>query len=89
MEREIKELDKEIRETKKLSVLAASLRDKLEAQKQVKALESARNKKRCELFYAQDQIDDQRNKLIAGLERQLKQIVASKPLFAVRWTIEG
>ncbi|MGI6460433.1 MAG: SNF2-related protein [Candidatus Hydrogenedentales bacterium] len=88
LEREIKELDKAIREARKLSTLAGSLNDKLEAQKQVRALEATRNKKRRELFDAQDQIDAQRDRLIAGLEQQLQQRVTSKPLFTVRWTIE-
>ncbi len=89
LEREIKELDKAIREAKKVSTLAGSLNDKLEAQKQVKTLESARNKKRRELFEAQDQIDAQRDNLISGLEQQLRQKVTSKPLFAVQWTIDA
>ncbi|MCC6796671.1 MAG: hypothetical protein IT366_16240 [Candidatus Hydrogenedentes bacterium] len=67
LEREIKDLAKAIREAKKLSTLAGSLADKLEAQKQVKGLESTRNKKRRELLDAQDEIDTQRDALIVGL----------------------
>lgn len=87
LEREIKDLDKAIREAKKQSTLAASLSEKLEAQKQVKALETTRNKKRRELFEAQDQIDSQRDSLISGLEHQLKQRVNTAPLFTVRWEL--
>lgn len=46
LEREIKEIDKQIREARKTSVLAQSLQDKLEAQKVIKALEKMRNNKR-------------------------------------------
>jgi len=87
LEREIKDLDKAIREAKKLSTLAGSLADKLEAQKQVKGLESTRNKKRRELFDAQDEIDTQRDALIVGLEQRLKQSVDTRTLFTLRWEL--
>lgn len=85
LEREIKELDKAIREAKKQSALAAALTEKLEAQKQVKALETARNGKRRELFEAQDRIDAQRDGLIQGLERQLEQNMTNEVIFTIRW----
>ena len=69
LEREIKEIDKQIREARKTSVLSQSLQDKLEAQKVIKALEKMRNNKRRELFDAQDAIDAQREELIANIEK--------------------
>jgi adenine-specific DNA-methyltransferase len=56
LERDIKELDKQIREARKLSALAGTLAAKLDAQKSIKALESIRSQKRRELFDAQDAI---------------------------------
>jgi hypothetical protein len=67
--------------------LAASLHDKLEAQKSIKALEGTRNRKRRELFDAQDAIDSQRDELIARIEKQLQQGHSSMPVFAFRWRI--
>ena len=87
LEREIKELDKQIREARRTTVLAASLSDKLEAQRSIKALESARNRKRRELFDAQDAIDSQRDELIKRIEKQLHQRHSSKPVFMFRWRI--
>ena len=87
LEREIKELDKQIREARRLAALAGSLHDKLEAQKSLKALELARSRKRRELFDAQDAIDAQRDQLIGGIEKQLRQRHEIKPVFALRWKI--
>jgi len=87
LEREIKEIDKQIREARKTSVLAQSLQDKLEAQKVIKALEKTRNTKRRELFDAQDAIDAQREELIKNIEKQLKQRRSVKVLFTIRWTV--
>jgi adenine-specific DNA-methyltransferase len=87
LEREIKDLDRQIREFRKTSALAAALKDKLEAQKALKSLESERNRKRRELFDAQDAIDAQRDELIGRIEKQLRQRHTVKPLFAFRWRL--
>ncbi len=87
LEREIKEFDKQIREARRTTALAASLHDKLEAQKVIKALERARNRKRRDLFDAQDAIDSQRDELIGRIEKQLQQRHSSKPVFTFRWRL--
>lgn len=85
LEREIKELDREIRDARRTAALAQSLTDKLAAQKTMKGLEEKRKRKRRELFDAQDAIDLKRDELIADIELQLKQRVSLEPLFTVRW----
>ncbi len=87
LEREIKDIDKEIRDARKQSAVAFALKDKLEAQRRMKALESSRNKKRRELFEAQDQIDRQRDELIGKLERQMAQTHKVEPVLAVRFRV--
>lgn len=87
LERDIKDLDRRIREARKTSSLAAALAQKLEAQKMMKSLESERNRKRRELFDAQDAIDSQRDDLITRLEAQLKQTTKCEPVFTVRWEL--
>jgi adenine-specific DNA-methyltransferase len=65
------------------------LAEKLEAQKQIKSLESNRKEKRKRLYEAQDEIDNRRDELIGQIEVQLGQQKSISSLFAVRWTLEG
>ncbi len=87
LEREIKELDRQIREFRKTSALAAALKDKLEAQKALKLLEAERNRKRRELFDGQDAIDGQRDELIKQIEGQLRQKHTAQTIFRFRWRL--
>lgn len=87
LEREIKELDRQIKEARRAATMAVSLEEKLAAQKRMKALESERNHRRRALFDSQDEIDRKRGDLIAQLEAQLTQKVESECLFTVRWRV--
>jgi len=87
LEREIKEIDKLIRELRRTAVLAQSLQDKLACQKQIRNLERRRNAKRRELFDAQDAIDGQREELIGKIEKQLQHTTTVQALFTIRWTV--
>ena len=87
LEREIKELDRHIKEARKATRIAVSLEEKLMSQKRMKALESDRNGRRRALFEAQDDIDRKRGELIAQLESQLTQKVTSECLFSVPWRV--
>ena len=87
LEREIKELDRQIREARRLATTALTLEEKLAGQKQIKTLESQRNVKRRTLFDAQDEVDRQRDSLIADIEGRLQQRTTLTGLFSVRWGI--
>ena len=88
LEREIKEMDRLIKEARRTAATALTLEDKLAAQKQIKTVEAQRNDKRRSLFEAQDAIDQQREDLIGKIEGKLKQGTALNPLFSVRWTLK-
>lgn len=88
LERELKELDRQIKEARRAATLAQTLEDKLAGQKAVKALETERSNKRRSLFDAQDKIDEQRAVLIAQIEGKLEQSAESKLLFTIRWRVK-
>ena len=87
LEREIKELDRQIKEVRRATSTALTLEEKLAGQKQIKALESQRNQKRRSLFEAQDEVDRQRDELIVAIEGKLHQRSNIVKLFTVRWVL--
>jgi superfamily II DNA/RNA helicase len=87
LEQELKELDRQIREARRSAQIAAALAEKLAIQKQVKEVEAARNRKRRELFDAQDRVDKQRQDLIETIEKKLQQGCNVTPVFTVRWSL--
>lgn len=87
LEREIKEFDRQIKEARRAATVALTLEEKLAGQRQVKALEAQRNQKRRSLFDAQDQVDKQREELIAAIEGKLNQVTTMKELFSIRWLL--
>ena len=88
LEREIKDLDRQIKEARRAATMAQTLEEKLTGQKQVKALEAQRNQKRRSLFDAQDQVDTQRETLIADIEGKLNQTTTTQTLFLIRWVVQ-
>lgn len=87
LERQLKELEKEIKEARKSSHLSKSLSEKLENQKRIKSLESQRSAKRRSLYSEQDKIEERRDELIARLEKRIAPRTCSTPIFTIRWTI--
>jgi ERCC4-related helicase len=87
LEREIKEIDRQIKEARRAATAALSLPEKLVGQKAVKALETKRNSMRRTLFDAQDSIDAQRSELIASIEGKLQQSISETRFFTIRWSV--
>lgn len=87
LEKEIRDLDAEIKlkksEAKKMTVLE----EKVKAQRQIKELEKKRAYKRQTLFAAQDEIDDKKEYLLNDIEKRLKQHIENETLFTIRWNI--
>jgi len=88
LEREIKELDRQIKEARRAATVALTLEEKLAGQKSVKVLEAERSTKRRTLFDAQDRVDAQRAELITQIEGKLEQKVDVKSFFTIRWTLQ-
>jgi adenine-specific DNA-methyltransferase len=87
LERELKEIDREIGEARRAAAAALTLEQKLDAQKAVRALEQRRNVRRRTLFEAQDEIDTRRGELIAGIEAQLAARINRQAIMVLRWRI--
>lgn len=88
LEQEIRELDRQIKEMKLAAKRTVTLAEKLEVQKQVKELEKKRNDKRRELYNAQDEVERQRDELIADIEQRLSVQHRLDTLYAIRWTLD-
>jgi len=87
LEQEIKECDRRIKEARRAAQTAVSLEEKLAAQKEVKAFEKERGDKRRTLFAAQDEIDANRDKIIADTEALMTQTHDLAELLCVRWRL--
>jgi len=85
LEREIKEIDRQIKEARRATTTALTLGEKLSGQKRIKALEAQRNQKRRSLFDSQDKGDKQRDELIGLIEGKLQQRVTCDLIFSLRW----
>ena len=87
LEQQIKEIDREIKEVRRTAATSPTLEEKLSWQKKQRELEGKRSKLRRELFNRQDEVEEQRNKLIEKLEEQLRQQVKDHTLFTVEWEL--
>lgn len=88
LEREIKDIDRQIKEARRTASAALTLEEKLAGQKQIKALESHRKERRRNLFDAQDEIDNNRERLIEKIEGKLKSESSEEGLFTIRWNLK-
>ena len=88
LEREISDLDAEIKLRKSEARKLTRLEEKIEAQRTVKDLEKRRSEKRRSLFEAQDEVDAKKEKLFDEVEQTLRQKKATEEtLFNIRWKI--
>jgi len=70
-----------------VSISPTSGARKLAGEKQIKSLEAQRNQKRRSLFDAHDEVDRQREELIARIEGKLLQKTELAQLFTIKWDI--
>jgi len=87
LEKEIKDLDAEIKLRRAEAKKMLSLESKVAAQREIKKLEKERNEKRQSLFTSQDEIDERKENLLTDIEKMLNQKIKQEELFTIRWTI--
>lgn len=86
LEIEVKQLI-EIKTLKAEARKLPRLEEKVKAQRHIKEMEKHRNEMRKNLFQHQDEVDQRKENLIAGIEVRLKQLISINELFTIRWTI--
>lgn len=87
LEREIKDVDRQIKEARRAATVALTLEEKLTGHKQIKSLEAIRTQKRRSLFDAQDEVESRRDSFINILESKLRQTASFKQVFIIKWSI--
>lgn len=87
LEQDLKELDKEIKATKREARQTSALDAKVELHKRAKDLEKKRGDSRKNLFIAQDEIDKKKEGLISEIESKLRQQITVSDIFTVRWSV--
>lgn len=87
LEKEISDLDQEIRLRKSEAKKITRLDEKVSAQRAIKELEKKRTEKRQNLYEAQDEIDEKKDSLLNKVEKMLEQKVSKENLFTIKWRI--
>ncbi|MEA3361192.1 MAG: SNF2-related protein [Thermodesulfobacteriota bacterium] len=87
LEIKLKELDKDIKFRKTESKKILKLEEKVKAQREIKELERKRNKMRMNLYQAQDEVEDKKEKLLDNVETRLQQNIKKEELFSIKWKI--
>ena len=87
LEKEIRDLDAEIKLRKAEAKKLLNLEAKVKAQRVIKELEKKRSEKRQVLFSAQDDIDEKKENLLTDIEKMLNQKIKQEELFTIKWSI--
>jgi hypothetical protein len=87
LEKEIKDLDAEIKLKRSEAKKMMNLEAKVKAQRTIKEMEKKRSEKRQTLFSAQDEIDNRKEDLLSEIESRLNQHIDQEELFTIKWRI--
>ena len=87
LEKEIKDLDAEIKLRRAEAKKMLSLESKVAAQREIKKLEKERNEKRQSLFVSQDEIDERKENLLTDIEKMLDQKLIQEEVFTIKWRV--
>lgn len=87
LELDLRKLDIDIKTAKTNAKKIVNLDEKLKAQREIKDSEKKRNEMRRKLYEAQDEVEVKKEKLLEGIEAQLKQRSKIETLFTISWKI--
>ena len=86
-EKALKDTKEQIKALRRQARQSETLADQHAIQDRLKQLEKRQRKQRREIFKAEDEIEEQRDHLIAALEQRLVRDQHCKQLFTVRWSV--
>ena len=87
IEKELDTVKKSIREQERLSRQAENMEEKLAVTKKIEELERKKRKMRIELADREDEVGEQRRKMIAELDKKMIKTVNTDDVFIVEWKV--
>ena len=88
VEQELDTVKRQIREMERVSRQAQSMEEKLEANRRLQELERQKRKKRNDLADREDEIGEQRKRMIAALDRRTVKQTSSSDVFVIEWQVK-
>ena len=85
IEKELDVVKRSIREQERLSRSAANMEEKLAITKKIEELERQKRKKRNELADREDEVSEQRRRMIDELDRRMVKTTNSDDIFVISW----
>jgi hypothetical protein len=83
----IKQLDKDIKEMRKASRQLGSLQEKIEAKRELKKLEQARDTTMLDYHEEKKRIEEEEDRLLADIEGRLQLAIRRACLFSAAWSL--
>lgn len=87
LEKELRDIDAEIKLRRSESKKASRLEEKVRIQRIIKDLEKRRSEKRLSLYQAQDEVDAKKESLLTKIEAMLAQKIEQTKLLTFHWNI--
>lgn len=88
LEQELDTVKRQIREMERASRQAQSMEEKLEVSRRLQELERQKRKKRNELADREDEIGEQRRRMVEALDRRMVKQTSSSDVFFVEWQVK-
>lgn len=88
LEHELDTVKRQIRELERASRQAQSMEEKLETNRRLQELERQKRRKRNELADREDEIGQQRRRMIEQLDRRMVRQTSTSDVFAIEWQVK-
>jgi hypothetical protein len=86
-EKALADTKEQIKALRRQACLAVTLEEQHGIQQQVQKLEKQQRRQRQDIFKAEDEIMEKRDRLVESLEKRLAQRTDTERLFTIQWTV--